>query len=312
MKLSLIIPCYNEAEALPRFRDCLLEVRPRLAVDELELVFVDDGSRDGTLDVLKGFHAEDPQWRYLSFSRNFGKESAIFAGLRHATGDVVGLMDADLQDPPSLLPEMLAALREEGYDIAATRRSTRKGEPVVRSFFARRFYRFINRISTTKLVDGARDFRLMKRPVVDAILRLTEYNRFSKGIFEWVGFKTKWFSYENIERSAGTTKWSLWKLLKYSIEGIMAFSTVPLMLAVYTGLLFSLIAILIITGLVIRHFIDPASAVQGWVSLTSIMTLLGGIQIVCIGLLGQYLAKTYLEVKNRPIYIIAAKSGDER
>lgn len=309
MKLSLIVPCYNEAEALPHFRDAIRNVRPQLAVDELELIFVDDGSKDDTLKLLEEFHADDATWRYVSFSRNFGKESAIYAGLQHATGDIVGLMDADLQDPPALLPEMLKALNEEGYDIAASRRSTRQGEPVIRSFFARRFYSFINKVSTTKLVDGARDFRLMKRLVVNAVLDLAEYNRFSKGLFEWVGFRTKWFSYENIERSAGRTKWSFWKLFKYSLEGIVAFTTAPLTVAVYTGLFFSLVAAGTILGLVVRWFIYPDAAVSGWTSLVSIIALFGGLQLTCIGILGQYLAKTYLEVKNRPIYIIGKKSA---
>lgn len=308
MKLSLIIPCYNEAEALPLFRDAIRAVRPKLLVDDLELIFVDDGSQDGTLELLKQFHAEDAGWRYVSFSRNFGKESAIYAGFQHATGDIVGLMDADLQDPPALLPEMLKALNEEGYDIAASRRSTRKGEPMIRSFFARRFYSFINKVSTTKLVDGARDFRLMKRPVADAILELAEYNRFSKGLFEWVGFRTKWFSYENIERSAGRTKWSFWKLFKYSLEGIEAFTTAPLTVAVYTGLFFSLISVLAILGLAVRWYVCPDAAVSGWTSLICVMAFFGGLQLTSIGILGQYLAKTYLEVKNRPIYIIGKKS----
>ncbi len=308
MKLSLIIPCYNEAEALPLFRDAIRAVRPQIHADEIELIFVDDGSQDGTLDLLERFHSDDATWRYVSFSRNFGKEAAIYAGLQHATGDIVGLMDADLQDPPTLLPEMLRALDEEGYDIAASRRSTRQGEPAIRSFFARRFYSFINKVSTTKLVDGARDFRLMKRPVVDAVLELAEYNRFSKGLFEWVGFRTKWFSYENIERSAGRTKWSFWKLFKYSMEGIVAFTTAPLTVAVYTGLFFSLMAVLSILGLAVRWFVCPDVAVPGWTSIVSIIAFFGGIQLTCIGILGQYLAKTYLEVKNRPIYIIGKKS----
>lgn len=309
MKLSLIVPCYNEAEALPLFRDAIRDVRSQLAVDDLELIFVDDGSKDDTLKLLEEFHADDATWRYVSFSRNFGKESAIYAGLQHATGDIVGLMDADLQDPPALLPEMLKALNEEGYDIAASRRSTRQGEPVIRSFFARRFYSFINKVSTTKLVDGARDFRLMKRPVVNAVLDLAEYNRFSKGIFEWVGFRTKWFSYENIERSAGRTKWPFWKLFKYSLEGIVAFTTAPLTVAVYTGLFFSLVAAGTILALVVRWCIYPDAAVSGWTSLVSIIAFFGGLQLTCIGILGQYLAKTYLEVKNRPIYIIGKKSA---
>lgn len=308
MKLSIVVPCYNEAEALPLFREAIDAVRPQIPVDELELVFIDDGSSDATLDLLRKYHEQDPSYRYLSFARNFGKEAAIYAGLQHAEGDLVVLMDADLQDPPALLPEMVHAVLEEGYDTVGTRRSTRKGEPPVRSFFARMFYRFINEVSSTKLVDGARDFRLMKRPVVDAILDLPEYNRFSKGIFQWVGFKTKWLSYENIERSAGQTKWSFWKLLKYSFEGIVSFSTVPLILATLIGLVFSLAAILVIAVLIVRSVIYPHAAVGGWTSLICVVTFIGGIQLMCIGILGQYLAKTYLEVKRRPIYIIGGKS----
>lgn len=308
MKLTLVVPCYNEAEALPLFRAAIAQIRPQIPVDELEVLLVDDGSTDETLELLRNYHREDASYRYLSFARNFGKEAAIYAGLQHATGELVALMDADLQDPPALLPEMVRAVLDEGYDTVGTRRCTRKGEPMVRSFFARMFYRFINEISPTKLVDGARDFRLMKRPVVEAILELREYNRFSKGIFQWVGFKTKWLSYENIQRSAGTTKWSFWKLLKYSFEGIVSFSTAPLVFATLLGLFFSLVAVVAIAVLIVRSIICPDAAVGGWTSLICAVTLIGGVQLMCIGILGQYLAKTYLEVKRRPIYILGGRS----
>lgn len=308
MKLSIIVPCYNEAEALPLFREAVTQIRPQIPVSELEVLCIDDGSADTTLQLLRDYHRENASWRYLSFARNFGKESAIYAGLQHATGDLVVLMDADLQDPPALLPEMVRAALEEGYDTVGTRRSTRKGEPPIRSLFARMFYRFINAISSTKLVDGARDFRLMKRPVVDAILELPEYNRFSKGIFQWVGFKTKWISYENIERSAGSTKWSFWKLLKYSLEGIVSFSTAPLVVATLLGLLLSVAALITIAVLIIRSVMYPDAAVGGWTSLICAISLIGGAQLMCIGILSQYLAKTYLEVKHRPIYILGGKS----
>ncbi len=308
MKLSLVVPCYNEAEVLPIFRKAVQDVRPQLRVDELEVVFVDDGSRDATLSILQQFNREDASLRYVSFSRNFGKEAAIYAGLQHATGDLVCLMDADMQDPPSLLPEMVAACLDEGYDTVGTRRSTRAGEPPIRSFFARCFYRFINHISDTKLVDGARDYRLMRRPVVDAILAMPEYNRFSKGIFQWVGYKTKWLEYENVERAAGETKWSFWKLLKYSFEGIISFSTVPLALASFMGMLLCVIAMVTIVVLAVRHFLDPMTAVYGWTSLVCLIMFIGGVQLLCMGILGQYIAKAYLEIKKRPMYIIGGKS----
>ena len=308
MKLSLVVPCYNEAAVLPIFRDAVREVLPLLRVDELEVVFVDDGSRDATLSILQKFHQEDPNMRYVSFSRNFGKEAAIYAGMQHATGDFVCLMDADMQDPPSLLPKMLNACLDEGFDTVGTRRSTRSGEPPIRSFFARCFYRFINHISDTKLVDGARDYRLMCRPVVDAILAMPEYNRFSKGIFQWVGYKTKWLEYENVERAAGQTKWSFWKLLKYSFEGIISFSTVPLALASLMGILLCVIAMVTIVVLAVRHFLDPTTAVYGWTSLVCLIMFIGGVQLLCMGILGQYIAKAYLEVKKRPIYIVGGKS----
>ncbi len=305
--LSVVVPMYFEEDVV---RECYKRLTNVLHNRyRYELIFVNDGSTDRTLPLLEEIAAADNQVKVISFARNFGHQAAVTAGIHKAAGDAIVIIDADLQDPPALLPEMLKALNEEGYDIAASRRSTRQGEPVIRSFFARRFYSFINKVSTTKLVDGDRDFRLMKRPDVNAVLDLAEYNRFSKGIFEWVGFRTKWFSYENIERSAGRTKWPFWKLFKYSLEGIVAFTTAPLTVAVYTGLFFSLVAAGTILALVVRWCIYPDAAVSGWTSLVSIIAFFGGLQLTCIGILGQYLAKTYLEVKNRPIYIIGKKSA---
>ena len=311
MKLSVVVPCSNEEEALLAFFPAVKGVFETIANEyraEFELIFVDDGSSDGTLRLLREY-ANQYEWvHYLSFSRNFGKESAIYAGLKHSTGDWVALMDADMQDPPALLPEMLDAVLNEGYDSAATRRVTRKGEPPVRSFFARLFYRIVNHFSDTDIMDGARDYRLMKRVMVDAILSMSEYNRFSKGIFGWVGFKTKWIPYENVERVAGTTKWSFWKLFRYALQGIMAFSTAPLAIASVTGLFFCFLAFAGTVWIVFRTLLfgDPVS---GWPSLACIISFIGGVQLFCTGILGQYLAKSYLEVKKRPIYIVAESDG---
>lgn len=271
--------------------------------ESFELILVDDGSKDKTLAVIKKLAEADKRIAFISFSRNFGKEAAILAGLRYSKGDYVALMDADLQDPPALLPEMYQAVTQEGYDSAATRRVTRKGEPPIRSFFARRFYKLMNKISNTDLVDGARDYRLMNRKFVNALLSMQEYNRFSKGLFGWVGFKTKWIEFENVERVAGETKWSFWKLLIYAIEGIVAFSTTPLVLATVVGLVCCLFAFGGTTFIVIRKLLF-GDQIQGWASTISVLLFLGGIQLLCIGILGQYLAKTYLETKNRPIYIV--------
>ena len=305
--ISLIIPCYNEEQVLPILKDALVKVMNEMSDYDFELLFVNDGSKDKTLNILKSFHIEDSRMNYLSFSRNFGKEAAIYAGLQNASGEYVALMDADMQDPPSLLPEMMKYLQTEEFECVATRRSNRKGEPPIRSFFARCFYKLINKMSDADIVDGARDFRLMKRPMVDAILSMTEYNRFSKGIFGWVGFRTKWISYENIERAAGDTKWSFWKLFLYSIEGIIGFSTAPLALASFFGLLMCIIAFLFIIVIIVKTLIfgDPTS---GWPSMVCIMLLIGGIQLFCMGIIGQYLAKTYLESKNRPVYLLAENS----
>lgn len=311
-KISLVVPCYNEQEALPYFLQEVRQVASDMADTwdvEFEMLFINDGSKDRTLDILREAALVDKRVRYISFSRNFGKEAAMYAGLKNATGDYVAIMDADMQDPPALLPEMYEALQSDEYDSVATRRVDRKGEPPVRSFFARCFYKIINRISDADIVDGARDFRLMKRQMVDAILSMSEYNRFSKGIFGWVGFRTKWLPYENVERVAGETKWSFWKLFKYSLQGIIAFSTAPLAISSVLGVILCFVAFLMIVVIVVKTlaFGDP---VGGWPSLACITLFLGGIQLLCIGVLGQYLAKTYLETKHRPIYIVAETSED--
>lgn len=302
MLLTVIVPCYNEEEALHYFYEEIQKVMQNMAQTEFELLFINDGSRDNTLEKVKALAEKDHRVKYVSFSRNFGKEAAIFAGLQHAKGDMVCIMDADLQDPPSLLPEMYKAITEEGYDSVATRRVSRKGEPPIRSFFARMFYRIINKISKTDIVDGARDYRLMSRAFVDALLELGEYNRFSKGLFGWVGFRTKWLEFENVERVAGETKWSFWKLFMYSIEGIVAFSTVPLSLASFCGVFMCGLSAIAIIFIIARQVLYGGSA-YGWPSMVCIMIFLGGIQLLCVGILGSYLSRTYLEVKKRPIYI---------
>ena len=301
-KISLIVPCYNEEEVLPLFYQEVTRVAEQMGEYDFEFLFVDDGSKDGTMRVIKAFADQDQRVKYVSFSRNFGKEAAMYAGFTHASGDYVAVMDADLQDPPALLPEMMDAIKNEGYDSVATRRVTRKGEPPIRSFFARCFYKLMRRISKTEMVDGARDYRLMTRHFVNSLLELGEYNRFSKGLYGWVGYKTKWLEYENVERAAGETKWSFWKLLLYSIEGIVAFSAAPLAIAAVSGIICCVLAFLFILFIVIRTlmFGDP---VAGWPSLVCIILLIGGLQLLSIGILGEYLAKTYLEVKNRPIFI---------
>ncbi len=301
-KISVIIPCYNEQEAIPIFYKEIQKTAEELSHQELELLFVNDGSKDGSLEEMKHLSEADPRVKYVSFSRNFGKEAAMYAGLSYASGDYIAIMDVDLQDPPALLPEMYRILTTEDYDCVATRRVTRKGEPPIRSFFSLRFYGLMHRLSKTEIVDGARDYRLMTRQFVDELLRLGEYNRFSKGLFGWVGFRTKWLEYENVERSAGETKWSFWKLLIYSIEGIVGFTTAPLVMAAFLGILFCLMAFIAICFIVIRTILygDPVS---GWPSMTCIIVFLGGIQLFCMGILGEYLAKTYMETKHRPIFI---------
>lgn len=301
--ITIVVPCYNEEQALPLFYQEITRVAQEMAPVDFEFLFVDDGSKDNTLPVLRSLAEADKRVRFLSFSRNFGKEAGMLAGLQHAKGDFVALMDADLQDPPSLLPDLYHAVTQEGYDCAATRRTTRQGEPPIRSFFARQFYRLINRISDADIVDGARDYRLMRRSVVNAILSLGEYNRFSKGIFGWVGFKTKWVPYENVERVAGETKWSFWKLFRYSLEGIVGFSTVPLAMASVLGVVLCLAAAVAILVIVVKTLLfgDP---VGGWPSMMCAILFLGGVQLLSIGILGQYLAKTYLETKKRPVYLV--------
>jgi glycosyltransferase involved in cell wall biosynthesis len=304
MKISLISPCYNEEESLPYVYAELVKVSRQLDTCEAEYLFINDGSTDGTLSILKDLSAEDSRVKYLSFSRNFGKEAAMYAGFVNASGDYVAVMDADLQDPPSLLPKMLEILQTGEYDSVATRRVSREGEPPIRSFFARQFYKLINRISDADIVDGARDFRLMKREMVDAILAMDEYNRFSKGIFGWIGFRTYWLPFENVERVAGETKWNFWGLVKYALDGIINFSQVPLSLASYGGIFMTFISFIAIIFVVIRRLVfgDPVS---GWASLVCIITFIGGIQLFCMGIMGQYLSKTYLETKRRPHYIIS-------
>ena len=301
--LSVVVPCYNEQEAMTIFYDEIVKVADQMKNDvDFEVIFVDDGSKDNTLKVARELSEKDDRIKYISFSRNFGKESAIYAGLEKAKGDFVATMDVDLQDPPKLLADMYNSIINEGYDCVATRRVTRKGEPPIRSFFARCFYAIINKISDTEIVDGARDYRLMTRQMVDSIINLKEYNRFSKGIFSWVGYKTKWLEYENVERSAGETKWSFWKLFLYSLEGIVAFSTAPLAIASIIGILFCFLAFIFICVIVVKTIIF-GEPVAGYPSLICVITFIGGIQLFCIGILGQYLAKTYLETKKRPIYI---------
>lgn len=302
--LSVVVPCYNEEENVPYFYEELFKQEEKLKAlqVEIELIYIDDGSSDHTVEEVKKLHEKDERVHLVSFSRNFGKEAGIYAGLQKAKGDYIVMMDADLQDPPALLPEMFSYL-EKGYDSVATRRVTRKGEPPIRSFFARIFYKLMGKISKTEIVDGARDYRLMTRQVVDAILSMGEYNRFTKGIFGWVGYRTKWLEYENIERVKGETKWSFWKLLVYSLDGIMAFSTLPLAIASVLGILFCVFAFLLILFIVIRTLIfgDPVS---GWPSMMCIISLISGVQLFCLGIVGQYMAKMYMEVKNRPIYLV--------
>ena len=301
--ISIIIPCYNEQESLPLFLKEITRVFAQIS-EEYELIFVNDGSSDKTLDELRTFAQADSHIIYLSFSRNFGKEAAMYAGFCNARGDYVAVMDADLQDPPALLPKMLELIQTSEYDSVATRRVTRSGEPPIRSWFARRFYELINKISDADIVDGARDFRLMRRSMVDAILSMEEYNRFSKGIFGWVGFRTYWLPYENVERVAGETKWNFWKLFKYAIDGIINFSQVPLSIASWAGIGMTFFSIISLIFIVARKIIvgDP---VAGWASTICIMLFIGGVQLFCIGIMGQYIAKIYMEAKHRPHFIIA-------
>ena len=307
-ELSIIVPCHNEEEALPAFFEELYKYTKD--INGLEILLIDDGSKDGTLSVMKELAAKDSNIKYYSFSRNFGKEAAMYAGLCNATGEHVVIMDADLQDPPSLLPEMLETLKNEDYDSVATRRVNRKGEPPIRSFFARRFYRIMNKLSDSDVVDGARDYRMMKRKMVDAVISMREYNRFTKGIFGWVGFKTKWIEFENRERVAGETNWSFWGLFRYALDGIINFSEAPLSIASYLGLVMTFVAFLAVIFIFVRRlaFGDP---VAGWASTACIITFVSGLQLFCLGIMGKYMAKMYLETKHRPVYIIRETNAEE-
>lgn len=303
-KLSLVVPCYNEEQTIPLFFTAVEKIRASLTNITIEYIFVNDGSKDHTLAVLREMAQQYPDSiKYLSFSRNFGKEAALYAGMEYSTGDYVAVMDVDLQDPPDLLPQMLHLIRHEAYDCIGTRRISRKGEPLFRSFLAKEFYRIMNRISAVEFVDGARDYRLMTRQMVEAVLSMTEVNRFSKGMFSWVGFDTKYLEYENKERVAGKSSWSIWSLFKYSLDAIVDFSDIPLAIASFVGLTSFIMAIFFMIAIIIRTvlFDDPTA---GWPSLVSIILAIGGLQLFCLGIVGKYLGKTYLETKKRPIYIL--------
>lgn len=311
--ISVVVPCYNEEDSIPIFYNETIKILKTIPNVDYEIIYVSDGSKDNSVKEMKKLSIIDTHVKYIAFSRNFGKEAGIYAGLKESTGDYIAVMDVDLQDPPALLKEMYETLEEGYYDSVATRRVTRKGEPPIRSFFARCYYKLINKISKTEIVDGARDFRLMTRQMVNAVLSLTEYNRFTKGIFSWIGYETKWLEYENIQRVAGETKWSFWKLFIYSIESIVAFSTLPLSLASILGIILFILSIIMIIFIVIRTlaFGDPTS---GWPSMVCIISFISGIQLLCMGIIGEYLAKAYLETKHRPLYIIKEKnsqSGDK-
>ena len=308
-KLSVVVSCFNEEEALPLFYKEINVVSLKMKYLDFEFIFVDDGSSDNTLKIIKKLRRKDKRVRYISFSRNFGKEASMYAGLEASKGDYVTLMDADLQDPPYMLEEMYSIIKNDEFDCVGTRRVTRKGEPLIRSFFARMFYRIINKISDIEMVDGARDYRLMTRQVVNSIISLKEYNRYSKGLFSFVGYKTRWLEYENVERVAGETKWSFWKLFIYAIDGICAFSTKPLVISVIIGFLFCFISFIMIIFIIIRTLLygDPVS---GWPSMVCIIFMVSGIQLFCMGIMGEYLSKTYLETKKRPIYIVKESSKD--
>ena len=309
MKISLIVPCFNEQEALPIFYEETTKVLKEMQVD-YELLFINDGSRDHTLQVMKSFALKDAAVRYISFSRNFGKEAAMYAGFCNVKGDYVAIMDADMQDPPALLPQMLELLESGEYDSVATRRVNRDGEPPIRSWFARKFYQIINKISDADIVDRARDFRLMHRDMVEAIIEMGEYNRFSKGIFGWVGFKTYWLAYENVERVAGETKWSFWKLFKYAIDGIINFSQAPLSVASWFGITMTGFSFVALIGIILRKLIFGDS-VTGWASTICVIILIGGIQTFCMGIMGQYISKMYLEIKKRPHYIVSESNVED-
>lgn len=308
--ISLIIPCYNEEAGLGILYKALTEVSAKMSEYDFEYLFINDGSKDSTLDLITEFADGDPRVKYISFSRNFGKEAAMYAGFCNAKGDYVTVMDSDMQDPPSLLPQMVEILEQGEYDSVATRRVTRAGEPPIRSFFARAFYKIINRISDANVVDGARDFRLMRREMVDTIVSMGEANRFSKCIFGWIGFKTYWLSYENVERAAGETKWSFWKLFKYAIDGMVNFSQAPLMISAWVGFFFVLVSLLAIVFVFVRKLVYGGS-VEGWASLVCIMLFIAGVQLFCMGVMGSYLAKIYQESKHRPHYIVGKTNIDD-
>lgn len=306
-KLSIVIPCYNEQETITPYFTATDPVLKSMPV-QYEYWFVDDGSADSTLHELKSLQYQHPDAvHYISFSRNFGKESALYAGLKATTGDYVVVMDADLQDPPSYLPQMLELITNEDYDCIGTRRTDRTGEAHIKSWLSDRFYDVINRISKTEIVSGARDYRMMTRQMVDAVLSMTEYNRFSKGIFSWVGFKTKYLEYSNVQRVAGTSDWSTWKLAKYAIDGITDFSDVPLSISMWIGGLSAVLSLIGLVAVIIRRLINPASSIAGWASLVCVILLIGGIQLICLGIVGKYIGKIYLQSKHRPIYIIREK-----
>ena len=305
--ISIVVPCYNEEESLELFYKAMKDEEKKMNYVNFEYIFVDDGSKDKTIDVMKKLAKKDKTVHYISFSRNFGKEAAMYAGLTHATGDYVTIMDADLQDPPSLLPDMYSGIVNDGYDCVGTRRVTRKGEPKIRSFFARMFYKIINKLSDIEMVDGARDYRLMTRQMVDAILELKEYNRYTKGLFSFAGFNTKWLEYENVQRVAGETKWNFFGLLAYALEGIVAFSTTPLIISAIIGIMFFVISFIMIFVIILKTLLlgDPVS---GWPSTICIIFFVSGVQLFCLGIFGMYLSKTYLETKNRPVYIVKEKN----
>lgn len=308
--ISVIVPCFNEEEAIPLFFAEMEEIKKKISHD-FEYIFVNDGSKDKTLEVLRDLARRNDFVRYISFSRNFGKEAALYAGLQAATGDLVTVMDVDLQDPPELLPQMVKMIETSDIDCVGTRRIDRKGEPPIRSFFAKKFYQLINRISETEMVDGARDYRLMTRQMVDAILELTEHNRFSKGLFSWVGFKTEYISFENRERSAGETTWSFWKLFNYSIDGIVNFSDAPLNIASFVGAFSCLVAIIAMIFIIVRALIfgDPTA---GWPSMVTIILFIGGVQLLCIGIIGKYIGKIFMETKKRPVYIVKETENEKK
>lgn len=308
--ISIIVPCYREEEALPIFYNEITKIFQSMSEQSYELVLVNDGSTDNTLKVMRELASKDSHIKYLSFSRNFGKESAMYAGFCNAHGDYVAVMDADMQDPPALLPKMLSILETGEYDSVATKRASRRGEPPIRSFFAKLFYKLINMISDADIVDGARDFRLMRKEMVDAIVSMSEYNRFSKGIFGWIGFRTYWLSYENIERVAGETKWSFWKLFKYALDGILNFSLTPLIISSWMGILMTSISFIMLFYIIIKKLIFD-NPVAGWASTASIILLVGGVNLFCLGIMGQYVARIYMETKNRPHYIVSETNIEE-